>query len=128
MVTNNGGAGTVPAKELFEKNYHEGKEQLTKLSQELTFITGVLASNGDSMGKGAGRGAASGTDEMTVSDLIEQLRAVVPKSTRSQSEPIASTSPTPTSRSQSDPIKRKAVCIITGLGKLKSYTRIAIKV
>ena len=119
----------VPVKELLEPENRQGKPQLSRLSLKLALITGARASNSDSIGESASHGAASGTDEMTVSDLIEKLQAVVDQASaigksRTQSDPgpralRANRNDEPTtSRSQSDPIKREAVCIITGLGKV----------
>ena len=89
----------VPVEEIFEKKYHNGNDQLTKLSHMLTFITGARAPHGDSIGESAGDDGASGvgTDEMIVSGLIEQLQAAV------------------AGQAEADD---KAVCIITGLGKV----------
>ena len=126
-------------KELLKEEHREGKflPKLTYLSKKLIFITGARAPSSDSIGESAGHGADSITNEttaseMTVNELIEQLQAVADRaSSRSQSDPRPKTlrasrnsEPfTSTSRTQSDPIKiqnseEKAVCIITGLGKV----------
>ena len=94
-------ADSVPVKQLFEKNYHQGKAQLTHLSKKLKLITGVLALNG-------GASAAS-TDEMTVSGLVETLQALVKQAEEERAVQVLV---------DQVEAEERAVCIITGLGKV----------